>query len=108
MYCRYLPINSGPTSPFRQLANEDEILKKGENMNTLIEKSSVVIATAIILGLIALSAVVYLQSQRIIKNQAIDGCYHTATIQFKDGDKTISTPENYWSELCMEKKGYTK
>lgn len=77
-------------------------------MTTLFDKTSVVIATAIVLGLIALSAVVYVQSEKFIKNQAIDGCFQTAKVQFKNGNTDVTAPENYWYNLCMENKGYTK
>lgn len=82
---------------------------KGVNFmyETIQQKSGIVVATAIVLGMIILAAVGFIQSEKLIKNQAIDGCYTAATIQFKgENNATITTPETYWFNQCMEKKGY--
>ena len=43
------------------------------------------------------------------KNQAIDGCYQVARIQYQNpnGD-TVETPENTWVQNCLKEKGINK
>lgn len=76
-------------------------------MNRTIDRETSIIATAIMIGLIVLSAVIYLQSNRFIKNQAIDGCYSAGQASFSKNGQQLTVPENYWYNLCMETKGYT-
>jgi len=77
-------------------------------MNRTIDRETSIIATAIMIGLIILSGVLYFQSNRFIKNQAIDGCYSAGKSSFTKDGQQITAPENYWYNLCMETKGYTK
>jgi hypothetical protein len=76
-------------------------------MNRTIDRETSIIATAIMIGLIILSGVLYFESNRFIKNQAIDGCYKTGQVTFTKNGQTDTVPENYWYNLCMETKGYT-
>lgn len=78
------------------------------NMNTTLNKETSIIATALMVGLLVLAGVIYTQSNRFVKNQAIDGCYQTGKVQFNKNNQQYDVPENYWYNLCMEKKGYTK
>lgn len=65
------------------------------------------IASSIIaLSLIALTAVLYMQSTKAMKNQAVDGCMRAAQLQMKKDGATILTPDMYWYNLCMKEKGY--
>lgn len=50
----------------------------------------------------------YIMAQGAIKNQAIDGCLHTATANFKNEQGyNMTVPENYWYKFCMKEKGFT-
>lgn len=43
----------------------------------------------------------------MIKNQAIDGCYHAGRLEFTNSSNQKATvPDNYWYDDCMGKKGY--
>ena len=71
------------------------------------QRNNTVIAGSLFLGLIAIAGVILVQSERINKTQAIDGCLKLVQVDRKaeNGD-IVSIPENYWYNFCMDKKGY--
>jgi hypothetical protein len=65
------------------------------------------IAASIFVGIIILSVVGWLEAEKAIKTQAIDGCLRLVTVETEgpDGQK-IRVPEQYWFGYCMDQKGY--
>jgi hypothetical protein len=46
---------------------------------------------------------------KMLKDQAIDGCYQTGRLEFQNAQNQKATvPDNYWFNECMKKKGYQK
>ncbi len=46
---------------------------------------------------------------KMLKDQAIDGCYQTGRLEFTNSSGQKATvPDNYWFDECMVKKGYQK
>ncbi|OGK22078.1 hypothetical protein A3C98_01270 [Candidatus Roizmanbacteria bacterium RIFCSPHIGHO2_02_FULL_37_15] len=74
------------------------------------KNASVKGAVIVLAGLLILTIVGYLQSEKYIRNAALDGCAQYARTQEvdKQSGNTITTPENYWLTKCLEKKGYPK
>lgn len=74
------------------------------------QKGSMISAIVIAVAVLILTAVAYMQSEKYIKNAALDGCAQYATTQETDksSGSTVTTPENYWFTKCLEKKGYPK
>lgn len=89
---------------YEQEENQDTTYtERSENM----ESRGIAGAVAVLVGLLAIAGVVYMQSNKAIKNMAIDGCYRTAQIETKQSEtSTLRTPENYWFTECLKKKGY--
>ncbi|HVF69648.1 MAG TPA: hypothetical protein VNA13_03725 [Xanthomonadales bacterium] len=46
---------------------------------------------------------------KMLKDQAIDGCYQTGRLEFTNGaGQKANVPDNFWFNECMKKKGYSK
>jgi hypothetical protein len=74
-----------------------------KNSHSLI--SSLLIAAAIA----AIAIVSFIQSEKYIKNTAIDGCLQAGRLETKTNkNENVTIPENYWYTFCMEQKGYKK
>lgn len=67
-----------------------------------MQKLSLLIIAITFIGFLILS---FFYGKTMLKNQAIDGCLQTASIEKKKGDQTITTPENYWYSFCLKEKG---
>ncbi len=70
------------------------------------QKGMAAIAASILLGIATLTVVVYTQSNKAIKQQAIDGCLKLVQVTQKTSRGDIRVPEEYWYKNCMQKKGY--
>ncbi len=64
----------------------------------------------IITILIVVTAIVAFNiTGKMLKDQAIDGCYQTGRLEFTNSSGQKATvPDNYWFGECMKKKGYQK
>jgi hypothetical protein len=68
-----------------------------------------IITAAIVIASIIAIFVGVNTTGKMLKDQAIDGCYQTGRLEFTNGSGQKATvPDNYWFDECMVKKGYQK
>ncbi len=57
-------------------------------------------------GILVLTIMGYIQSEKYIMQQAIDGCLQAGRVQFTEDGRNITTSEDSIFDTCMLKKGY--
>lgn len=67
------------------------------------------ILTLIVILSIVVTIMTWSIAGKMLKNQAIDGCYQAGRLEFANSSGQKATvPDNYWFDECMVKKGYQK
>jgi hypothetical protein len=61
----------------------------------------------IALSIAALTALAFMQSRTMRRDEGITTCLHAAQIQLKKPSENVTmiTPESYWYNFCMKEKG---
>lgn len=67
---------------------------------------TLLIAGVILVGIGILTTVAWIQSEKAIKTQAIDGCLKFVTVEIDANGQKIRVPDGYWYSYCMTQKGY--